>query len=215
MNDLHLLLVEDDARTAETIRAILCASGFSTIYVADTVASARPLLADTVLGGLLVDLSLPDGDGLELIESVRARSPALPILVITSSASHHRVVTALRAGADGFLFKDDIDLRLGKALCELLSGGAPLSAGAAAALLREYRSQNDFARAPSLTVRQREVLALLATGAGYAEIAHDLRIGINTVRSHVMSLYAEMGVENRAEAVNLAWRFGLLQRSAQ
>lgn len=208
----RLLLVEDDQRMADVITAILSASGFDDVVTAHTVASARSRLACGPVDALLVDLGLPDGDGLELVVDQRAGSPTPPILVLTACSEHQRIVAALRSGADGFLFKDDLDVQLGRALHDLLAGKAPLSAGAAKALLLEWRGASASIRGPVLTVRQSEVLTLLATGAGYAEIARELRIGINTVRTHVMSLYEQMGVENRAEAVNLAWRLGLLQR---
>lgn len=210
----RLLLVEDDQRMAAVITAILRASGFDDVVTVRTVAAARAALARSLVDAFLVDLGLPDGDGLELIVELRAGSSTLPILVLTACSEHERIVTALRSGANGFLFKDDLDVRLGRGLRELLAGNAPLSAGAAKALLNEWRGATAAVPAPVLTARQGEVLSLLATGAGYAEIARELRIGINTVRTHVMSLYEQMGVENRAEAVNLAWRFGLLQHSA-
>jgi LuxR family maltose regulon positive regulatory protein len=63
---------------------------------------------------------------------------------------------------------------------------------------------------PALTAREREVLELLSTGAGYTEIARELAVSLNTVRSHIRSLYDKCGVENRAEAVNMGWNLGLL-----
>lgn len=211
---IRLLLVEDDGRIAEAIRAVLAMAGYTQVAVAGTAATAETEVRRNPPDLVLVDLGLPDRDGAELIRALRAAEYRRPILVLTSATGDDRVLAALRAGADGYLFKDDVEARLAIALRDLAQGGAPLSPGAARAVLRQLGLGQRNLVIPSLTARETGVLELLATGGGYAEIAGDLGVELNTVRTHVRSIYEKLGVENRAEAVNLAWNLGLLNRSA-
>ena len=163
-----------------------------------------------------MDLGLPDRDGADLIRAARAAAFLRPILVLTSATGDKQILDALRAGADGYLFKDDLDVRLAGALRELATGGTPLSPGAAAAVVRKLREGSGATAGPvipRLTPKEASVLGLLAGGGGYAEIARELKIEVNTVRTHIRSLYEKLGVENRAEAVNLGWTLGLLHRA--
>jgi DNA-binding NarL/FixJ family response regulator len=208
------LLVEDDHRTCELLRSILARHHLPPVEVVGTLAQAEARIRGSAPDIVLLDLGLPDGDGVDLIRVVRNASFCKPILVLTSAIGDQEILRALRAGADGYLFKEDLDARLPMALRDLRDGGVPLSPGAAKALLRAVRSDRADLIPPIITPRETSVLDLLATGGGYAEIARELKIELNTVRTHVRSLYEKLGVENRAEAVNIAWNLGLLQRSA-
>jgi DNA-binding NarL/FixJ family response regulator len=210
----RLLLVEDDPQMSDVICAVLTATGYTKMEVASTAIAAETCIGQHPPDLILVDLGLPDRDGAELIRDVRAATYRKPILVLTSATSDQRVLDALRAGADGYLFKDDIEVRLAIALRDLAQGGVPLSPGAARAVLRELGFDQRKLAVPALTPRETGVLELLATGGGYAEIAADLGVELNTVRTHIRAIYEKLGVENRAEAVNLAWNLGLLHRSA-
>jgi DNA-binding NarL/FixJ family response regulator len=166
---------------------------------------------------MLVDLGLPDRDGVALIQSVRAAGFGGPIVVLTSATGPERILAAVRAGADGYIFKEDLDANLVPALRHLATGGTPFSRAAARVVLDQLRHGPTLPAAgpalPALTGREREVLQLLSTGASYAEIGRDLGIRVNTVRTYIRSLYEKCGVVNRAEAVNLAWNLGLLGRA--
>jgi DNA-binding NarL/FixJ family response regulator len=212
----RVLVVEDDSRMANIIRVVLDEAGFTALEVAHTARNAEARMRTFAPDMLLVDLGLPDKDGAELIRTVRACSFQGRILVLTSAIAPERILAALRAGADGYLFKDDLDARLAGSLFELANGESPLSGGAAAVVLRELRfgagPPSHDAAAPVLTAREASVLELLATGFSYAEIARELAVGLNTVRTHIRSLYDKLAVENRAEAVNLGWNVGLLRQ---
>jgi DNA-binding NarL/FixJ family response regulator len=214
--DPHVLLVEDDRPTAEAIQLVLRAAGFTAVSALATAGAAEREIAALRPDILIVDLGLPDGDGVELIAAVRAGGFAGRVLVLTSATAAERILAALDAGADGYLFKDEIDVRLAASLRDLARGGAPLSSQAARVVLEHLglgRPAGGGAPllTPQLTPKERAVLELLATGGGYGAIAAELGIQLNTVRSHIRSLYNKLGVENRAEAVNLAWNSGLLR----
>jgi DNA-binding NarL/FixJ family response regulator len=212
----QILLVEDDRATAEAIRLVLRDAGLERVGSAGSGRQAKRAVESLRPSILIVDLGLPDQDGVDLIASVRAAGFGGSILVLTSVTAPERILRALDAGADGYLFKDEIDVRLAASLRDLACGGAPLSAQAARVVLRHAGiggppRPGQPTVAPPLTPRERAVLELIATGGGYGEIAEALGIQLNTVRSHIRSLYEKLGVENRAEAVNLAWNSGLLR----
>ena len=210
----RVLVVEDDPRVAAIIRAILAKEDFASVELARTAADAESCLRTRSHELVLVDLGLPDRDGVALIGCLRADVRfAGAILVLTSTTAPERVLAALEAGASGYLFKEDMTQRLASSLREVASGCLPLSQGAAQAVLGRLRHSprtRAAAPMPALTPRERDVLMLLSTGAKYAEIGSELGIGTNTVRSHIRSLYDKCGVQNGAEAVSLAWSLGLL-----
>jgi DNA-binding NarL/FixJ family response regulator len=203
------LLVESDARTASLISAVLEARGLGPVEVVRTVAGAREWARAFVASQVIVALDLPGGDALQLIDVFRRSAATSAILILTSAKDERGVLRALRAGADGCLFKEELGARLAGA-----SEGSGEAASRGAASRKGQGGERSAPVLPSITPRESSVLDLLATGGGYAEIADELAIAINTVRTHVRSLYDKLGVENRAEAVNLAWNLGLLRRGA-
>jgi DNA-binding NarL/FixJ family response regulator len=206
-----IVLVEDDARTAAAVKMLMARAAGHDVRLAATAAAGERLVRELGPDLVVVDLGLPDRDGVDLIRALRRHVPGSPILVLTSATQPQRILQALRAGARSYLFKDDIAAKLETAVDELLAGGAPLSSGAARAVLDELDLESrDLA--PVLSRQEVRVLELVAIGFGYDEIAREMGVSINTVRTHVRSLYGKLGVVTGAEAVNLGWRLGLLRR---
>ena len=208
---VEVLVIEDNPSTAALIRAILADADFPGVHVVGTARQAHVAIASGLPSLVLLDLGLPDADGVSVIACARASGFAKPIVVLTGMTGEEQVLRALRAGADGYLFKEDLGHELVPGLRTLARGGVPLSGGAARAALLALRQPNQPAIVPQLTKRELQVLESLSRGAGYAEVANDLGVEINTVRTHVRALYTKLGVENRAEAVNLGWSQGLLR----
>lgn len=204
---MTVLVVEDDVRMHELIREILLNEGYS-LHFAASIEEARAGLRRDSFKTLLVDLGLPDGSGIELIREVGGLTRCL---VITSASTRAHVLGALRAGACGYLLKEDLVSRLPVALKEMLAGGMPISPAAAVYVLERFRKEAPTGQSQPPTPKERETLGLLARGLTYAQIATALGVSINTVRSHVSAAYGKLQAANMAEAVMLALQEGWIE----
>lgn len=206
-----LLLVEDDASTRASIRALLEHAG----YAVQTAASGRAALAlfrEQKPEIVLLDLGLPDVEGALVVRQMQAEAPRVPIIVLSVITSEARILEALRAGALGYLFKDDLG-RLLPALSEALAGGAPMSPAVARLVLGQLQERPSQPPPTLLTTREREVLERLAGGLSYEQIALTLEVALNTVRTHVRSIYRKLDAATRLEAVLAGVKLGELDRS--
>ena len=162
---------------------------------------------------LLVDLGLPDGDGLEIIRETAQRWPAVLIMVITVFGDELKVVSSIKAGATGYLLKDDAAVGIGDAIRQILAGGSPISPAIARHLIRHFRPDSNHAPAPTavtLTPREMEILTLASKGFSYAETAALLGLTSSTVSSYTKNIYGKLAVSSRSEAVYEATRMGLI-----
>ncbi|MFT4136171.1 response regulator [Microbacterium sp.] len=165
---------------------------------------------------VLMDLRMPVLDGTAATARILAAHPETAVLVLTTYADDASVAGALRAGARGYLTKDASRAEVAAAIRAVARGQTTLAAEVGARLVEGLvgRSADDpvrslepvalRARFTSLTAREAEVLALVATGRNNAEIAGDLFIGVATVKSHINVLFAKLGVRDRAQAIALA-----------
>jgi DNA-binding NarL/FixJ family response regulator len=208
------VLVEDDPRFAEVVHGMLELEGFS-VRTARSRAEALRLLAGGRPDVLLLDLGLPDCRGPDLVLEIVAM--AVPVLVLTGARAPSAVLDAIRAGASGFLLKEDAVRQLVAAIDDVLGGHAPLSPDAVKALIDEVRAAPDSAGGarPSLeralTAREVEVVEQLMRGYTYEQVGIALGMSGNTVRTHVRAIYEKLGVSSRTEAVLSALQLGLIR----
>lgn len=212
---LRVLIIEDDLRLHDPLQRILMAGGCVPEIVCTAAEGLRWLDGiGPAPGCVLVDLGLPDRDGVDVIREIRGRAPGIPVIVLTVVATRERILEALRAGACGYLLKESLAVRLCPAIQEAIDGGAPLSPAAARVVVAALREggapasagplASPAAKKTPLTVRESEVLDLLARGLTYAQAADVLGISINTVRVHVRSIYDKLDVTTKVEAVMVA-----------
>lgn len=145
-----------------------------------------------------------------------------PVLVVSHPADEERVTSLIKAGASGYLLTDDL-FRLPDAIRELLRGGVPMSPSVSQLVLsRARRSSAKMAAVRPgsplveelVTARQREILKLLAKGHSYEDIGLALDLSVNTVRSHIRTIYERLGASTKVEAVIAAMELGLIEREA-
>ncbi|HET9724677.1 MAG TPA: response regulator transcription factor [Actinomycetota bacterium] len=157
---------------------------------------------------MLLDLSMPDLDGVEVTHRLAAQAPETRIVVFTSFSDRDRIVQALDAGAIGYLLKDAEPDEIHAAIRAASRGEAPLAPKAAAALLADRTTRPP---AVELTPREREVLALVVAGHSNKQIARRLGISEKTVKGHLTNLFQRIGVQDRTQAALWAERTGALR----
>ena len=207
------LVLEDQPPLAQWLVATLeeCFPGIRVAH-APTLAAGLRLAAAETPDIALVDLGLPDGSGLDLIRDLVARHPACHVVVTTIYADDQHLFSALRAGAQGYLLKDQPREKTMQSLRGIAAGEPPLSASIARRLLRVFGTEPGTPESDSkrLTPRETETLSLIAKGYKIAEVATTLGVSRNTAHEFVKSVYRKLKVSSRAEAALEATRMGLV-----
>lgn len=216
---VRIAMVEDKPLLRMGVqRAIEAVDQWIWAWEADTLRSARAQAAQPC-DVLLLDLGLPDGNGLDLIEDFHGRG--VRVMVFSVLGDEQSVLAAIERGAAGYLLKDTAVEDMRVAIRQVLDGGAPLTPAVAGHLLRKMRRTDSpaaiQARADSdgalmqLTAREREVLMALARGFSYDETASMLEISKHTVNHHIKQIYAKLAVTSRSQAVFEAVQAGWLR----
>ena len=212
---IRLLLVEDHAVFRQSLAFMLeQEADFTVVAQASSVAEARAHLAERAIDVALVDIDLPDGSGVAVIQTLQTVNPQGRALVLTGSASHQELARAVEAGASGLLRKT-APLEEIVAATRRLGAGEPLLAPhELIQMLRAAGAQRERERAAQgmvgqLTQREREVLQGLAAGLSDKEIGQRLYISGDTVRNHMARILSKLGVESRLQALVFALRHGV------
>jgi DNA-binding NarL/FixJ family response regulator len=203
----RILIVDDHPLTRDALATLLGGNGFDVVGVAsggaDAVARAALLQPDVVL----LDITMPDVDGLEALPQIREAAPGAEVVMLTASDDEENLLEAIRGGACGYLLKSEPPERIVAFLRGVASGEAALSGSVARRLLAEVRGGGGRDVAPDsisrlLSARELEVLLLLDHHLGTEEIARRLFISEHTVRSHVKNMLGKLGVSSRREALD-------------
>lgn len=210
MSSLRVLVVEDDVWVRRGLMDMLRADGRIDPSDARTGASALAIARRRPPDVALVDVGLPDVTGIEVIAELRRVAPACVSLVFTMFDDAPTILSALRAGARGYLLKSAGSERVLASLHDAVAGGLPLSPSVASLVVESMLKADRAASEESLTPRETELLALLARGQTYAQCARTMEIGIGTVQSYVKSIYAKLDVTSKAEAAVAAVRLGIV-----
>ncbi len=163
---------------------------------------------------LLLDLEMPEGDGVEALCQLRERGAVARVIVFTAFDTDERILAALRAGAQGYLLKGAPREELFRAVRTVAAGGSLLTPVVASRLLRHVATP-EAAPIPALTERERETLRLLGRGLQNKEIAARLGVRERTAKFHVAALMRKLGAGNRTEVVTLATQRGLLSLTSE
>lgn len=205
------LLLEDVPEASDWL-ALTVRASFPGIEVAAvaSLAEARTWIASHPAPDLaLVDLGLPDGNGADFIAELNYRAPETICVVASIFDDDQHIFPALRAGAQGYLLKDQGEKVISELLQGIIAGRPPLSPAVARKMLSHFRTPPELAN-PMLTERETEVLRLIARGFTTAEVARMLNISANTVPSYVKEIYRKLNVCSRAEAALTARNLGLV-----
>jgi DNA-binding NarL/FixJ family response regulator len=166
---------------------------------------------------VLMDIRMPELDGLEATRRILAADRAARVLILTTFDLDEYVYEALRAGASGFVLKDDPPEQLLAAVRTVAAGDALLSPGITKRVIKQFvrTPRSDPPRGfDELTTREEEILRLIARGLSNAEIGQELYIGDTTVKTHVTHILQKLGLRDRVQAVVLAYQSGLFETGA-
>jgi DNA-binding NarL/FixJ family response regulator len=174
--------------------------------------AVRGLLERVCPDVLLLDVSLPDGDGLSLVPSLRAMCPDMQILVLTSLADENTLMRAIEAGVGGFVGKHRPVSEVFAAIRQAHEGEIVMPSNLLVGLLnRRQPAHPAVAQHEPLTPREKEILTYTAQGKSGATIAAELNISLLTVRTHLRNLMSKLNVHSRLEAVAYALRNGIIE----
>ncbi len=169
----------------------------------EAVALTGELRPDVVL----MDLRMPEMDGVSAIERIKAEYPEVQILVLTTYESDADILRAIETGATGYLLKDTPREELFGAIRVVAEGKSPLAPGVAARLMQRMRGSDE----EGLSTREIEVLELVARGTSNKEIAKQLWVSETTVKSHMLHIFDKLGVTDRTAAVTAALKRGIIR----
>ncbi|MBX2997304.1 MAG: response regulator transcription factor [Caldilineaceae bacterium] len=214
MEKITILIADDSTPFREGMRAMLRRENELTltgeaISGVEAIRMAIHLQPDVVL----MDLHMPDGNGIDATRAIVAQSPHIRVLVLTMFEDDDSVFAALQAGARGYLLKGADKAEILRAIRAVHSGEAIFGPAIAqrlmgyfATLRRPAMVQPPF---PELTGREREILSMIAQGRTNQEIAADLVVSLKTVRNHVSNIFSKLHVADRAQAMSAARKAGL------
>ena len=212
--EIRVVLVDDHLSFRQPLAFMLMREPDLTIIgQAGTVAEARPLLAEADI--VLIDLDLPDGEGIDLIEDLRSINPKAMALVLTGSRSNLAMARAVEVGAAGVLHKSRPVSEVTDAIRRVHAGESLMSVRETMEMLRFLTRQREEDRIFQATIgrltrREHEVLQTLAAGLSDCEIAHQLHVSTETVRTHMVNVLAKLGVDSRLKALVFGLQHGLV-----
>lgn len=211
---IRVALVDDDALIREGLRMILDqADGIEVIATGSDGRQAVQIAREEHPDLMLVDVRMPNLDGIEATRQITAHPDAPRIIILTTFELDEYVFQALRAGASGFLLKRTEPAKLVEAIRVVAAGEALLSPSVTRRLIDEFSKRPASVspeRLSELTEREHEVLVCIAKGLSNQELAEQLFIADNTVKTHVKRILTKLGARDRAQAIVIAYESGLM-----
>lgn len=214
---IRILVVDDHPVVRDGLTAMLGTQpDFDVVATAASGKEAVEKAASYQPHVVLLDLEMPEMDGVQALEEIRSRYPHIRVIVFTAFDTDERILSAVQAGAQGYLLKGAPRAELFNAIRVVSQGGSLLQPVVASKLLQHMSRDGSQTQELSnpLTEREMEVLQLLAQGKPNKEIAEELVISERTVKFHVSSILNKLEASNRTEAVTIAAQLGLIDLGA-
>jgi DNA-binding NarL/FixJ family response regulator len=212
MTAIRLMLADDHRMLREGLSRSMREQGFDIVGEAGDGAEAVALALAVRPDVILMDVTMPEIDGVEACRQVRAQLPDTKVVMLTMHADQGVLTSAIRAGATGYLVKDCSTEEIASAVRMAAGGETALSPQLAASMLNEVRrwDQPHKEEERVVTKREEEVLQLIADGCSTPEVAEKLYISQKTVKNHLASIYQKLDARDRTQAVLQAVRMGIV-----
>ena len=198
-------IVEDNRDLREALAMMIqFTEQYELVGTFENAETAIEVVPKIGIDALLMDVNLPGYNGYECVSILKVKKPELLFLMCTSYEDDEIIFKSLKAGASGYILKTEGPTKIIDALNDLFEGGSPMSSSIARKVVASFSKFEDIEKGILLlTVRENEILKLLATGKMNKEVADQLQISGGTVRKHIQHIYEKLQVNTRVEAVNL------------
>ena len=205
---IRILLYDDAKEMRETLVLLFCSTdGFEVAGAFDNCETAVDDIKTLKPDVVLLDIDMPGMTGIQGLAQIRSQHPDVKILMLTVFDDNKNVFEAIRQGANGYVLKKTPPAKLIEYIREALDGGAPMNASIATQVLKMFAGMQPAASPDySLSQREKQVLQSLVDGNSYKMVAAEMNISIDTVRSHIRSIYEKLHVNSKSEAVAKALR---------
>ena len=201
---ISIAIIEDDEDIRESLEILIrTTEGFECIGTFADAEAGLGFLTTNPADIVLMDIHLPGMDVIECVRQLKSVHPGMQFIMCTVFKDDNSVFNALKAGATGYLLKNDDHVKIIDAIRELHAGGSPMTPQIARRVLESFKRPAVNDALHLLTKRETEMLGLLAKGLRYKEIADKLFISTETVRKHINNIYQKLHVQSRIEAVNM------------
>lgn len=200
---ISVAIVEDVKEIREGLQLLIDSSdGFVCRFAYATGEQAIAKIPEVQPDVVLMDVNLPGISGIQCLRQIKALCPGTQFIMSTVYEDDDTIFESLMAGATGYLLKKIEPARILEAIRDVYNGGSPMSAQIARKVISSFQHRSGIDEADVLTPKEKEILKALAKGLRYKEIAADMHISVETVRSHARNIYDKLHVQSRTEALN-------------
>ena len=201
---INVGILEDNQQVRETFVSLFnhhddteCVAEF------ESAVDAKEIVALKNLNVMLVDIHLPDGNGIEFIRFAKPKMPNTQFVIFSVFEDDENIFNALEVGATGYLIKNTSAEKMIEAIKEVFAGGSPMSSNIARKVVSVFQKKSaDSKSIEILTAREHEILIHLSKGFRYKEIAAKLGVSVETIRTHIRNIYEKLQVDSRTDALN-------------
>jgi DNA-binding NarL/FixJ family response regulator len=200
---IKVAIVEDIKDIREGLQLLINSNNeFSCTHTHSTAEDALQNLANELPDVVLMDIHLPGISGIEAVKKLKAQYPSVQFIMSTVYEDDENIFESLKAGATGYLLKKTSPAKILEAITEVYNGGSPMSVQIARKVIGAFQKKNPIDETNLLTPKEKEILKALSKGLRYKEIAHEMQISMDTVRTHVRHIYEKLHVQSRMDAIN-------------